>query len=169
MMYIINNKKAKMEMSVLLLVLTTLILVIFSLYIFNTRSGDFRKEITTPSSIEEIYSASRVFEFNVRHIAEQLIKADKINSESYFVNKFKSEFNGQFLANEKIYSPYEYGLYTKFNTMMAAPKNYEVKIKDNLLTFNMKDFNFSDKITDSDARIISIRYVKNITFQIPLK
>ena len=169
MTFMIKNKKAKMEISVLLLVLTTLILVIFSLFIFNTRSGDFRKDITTSSSIDEIYSASKIFEFNTRHIAEQVTKESKISSEVEFISKFKSEFYKIFLLNEKNYSPYEYGLYAKFNTMMADPKNYEVKIRDNSLTFNMKNFSFSNKIADSDAGIISISYAKNITFQITLK
>jgi len=168
-MSILKNKKAKMEISVLLLVLTTLILVIFCLFIFNIRSGSFDKKITPSSSIDEIYSVSKIFEFNVRHIAEQVTKESKISSESDFANKFKSEFSNQFLANEKSYSPCEYGLYTKFNSMMTDSKNYEVKIKDNSLSFNMKDFIFSEKTADDDAGIVSIHYVKNITFQIPLK
>jgi len=168
-MQMIKNKKAKMEISVLLLVLTTLILVIFSLFIFNIRSDNLKKEIKTSSLMDEVYSASKIFEFNVLHIAEQVVVENKISSESDFASKFHSEFSKQFLANEKIYSPYEHGIYTNFNTMMTDQKNYEVKIKNNSLTFNMKNFGFSNNLIDTDARIISISYVKNITFQIPLK
>jgi len=168
-MNILKNKKAKMEISVLILVLTTLVLVIFSLFIFNIRSDNLRKQITTSSLIDEIYSSSKIFEFNVRHIGEQVVNENKINSENDFINKFKSEFYKQFLVNQKVYSPYEYGVYEKFNGMMNDPKNYEIKIKDNLLSFNMKNFNFAEKMADSDAGITSINYAKNITFQVQLK
>jgi len=157
-----------MEISILLLVLTTLILVIFSLFIFNIRSDSLRKEITTSSLIDEIYSTSKIFEFNIRHIAEQVTKENKIIGESDFINKFKLELSKQFLANEKIYSPYEYGVYVKFDNMMADTRNYDIKIKDSSLTFNMKNFNFTEKIADSDTKILSMSYVKNITFQIPI-
>ena len=86
-MNILKNKKAKMEISVLLLVLTTLLLVIFCLFIFNIRSGNFEKKITPSSSIDEIYSVSKIFGFNIRHIAEQITKESKISSEIYFINK----------------------------------------------------------------------------------
>jgi hypothetical protein len=165
----LKNKKAKMEISVLLLVLTTFILVIFSLFMFNIRSDSLRKEITTSSSIDEIYSSSKIFEFNIRHIAEQVIQESKIGSEVDFINKFKSKFFNQFLLNEKSYTPYEYGLYTKFNGMMTDSKNYEVRIKDNSLSFNMKEFTFSERMADNDAGIVSMSYVKNITFQIQLQ
>ena len=168
-MNILKNKKAKMEISVLILVLTTLVLVIFSLFIFNIRSDNLRKQITTSSLIDEIYSSSKIFEFNVRHIGEQVVNENKINSENDFINKFKSEFYKQFLVNQKVYSPLEYGVYEKFNGMMNDPKNYEIKIKDNLLSFNMKNFNFAEKMADSDAGITSINYAKNITFQVQLK
>jgi hypothetical protein len=168
-MNILKNKKAKMEISVLILVLTTLVLVIFSLFIFNIRSDNLRKQITTSSLIDEIYSSSKIFQFNVRHIAEQAANENKINSENDFINKFKSEFYKQFLVNQKVYSPLEYGVYEKFNGMMNDPKNYEIKIKDNLLSFNMKNFNFAEKMADSDAGINSINYARNITFQVQLK
>lgn len=158
-----------MEISVVILVLTTLLLVIFSLFIFNIRADSLRREITTSTLIDTVYSSSKIFEFNIRHIAEQVANENKITNENDFINKFKSNFYKQFLANQKIYSPYEYGIYEKFNDMMTDSKNYEVKIKDNSLSFNMKNFNFSEKLVDNDARIVSINYVKNITFQVLLK
>jgi len=169
MINMIKNRKAKMEISVLLLVLTTLVLVIFSLFIFNIRSDSLKKDITTPSSVDEIYSSSKIFEFNVRHIAEQVTNTNKISNEGDFINKFKSEFSKQFLLNEKIYSPYEYGIYLNFNSLMTDSKNYEIKIKNDSLAFNMKNFNFTEKIADNNAKMISVSYVKNITFQIPIK
>lgn len=166
---LLKNRKAKMEISILLLVILTLILVIFSVFVFNTRTGDYKKTLGSSQAMDELYSSAAIFEFNVRHIVEDVAKNNKISSEKDFMANFIPEFHRRLILNEQMYSPYEYGLYVKFNNLLGDNQNYEVKIKENTLMFNMKDFKFSETLADNSAEMSSIEYVKDVAFQISLK
>jgi len=62
-MNIIKNKKGVMSIAVLLLVLATLVLVIYSLFVFSIRSNSVQEYITSGVALEELYSRAVMLNF----------------------------------------------------------------------------------------------------------
>lgn len=65
-----RNKKASMEISIVVLVLATLVLTIFSLYTFYQRAKDIKEEAYFGSSIESIYAKEETINFYIYNSME---------------------------------------------------------------------------------------------------
>lgn len=85
------NKKA--DISVLLLVLMTLILVVSALFIFNLNSKKVEAKIIEYNSLNDIYSREKEINFYINDIMERIgSRIDKnINIKDEFIKNFKKE------------------------------------------------------------------------------
>jgi len=68
----LENRKAGMPMSITLLVVLTMILLVFSLYIFAIREKSFQRTITPPEELDLIYADSEVLDFYLDAIVSDL-------------------------------------------------------------------------------------------------
>jgi len=69
---LIKNKKADMEIAIVLFVLCTLLLVIVAIVSFNLKEKDSKEEIVLGSSLDELYARAEILNFYIRDIASKI-------------------------------------------------------------------------------------------------
>jgi hypothetical protein len=153
----LKDKKAKMEISVLLLVIVTLILVIYSISAFYLRASKISSQLTSYEGIDEIYSSSERYTFNLRNIGQEVVNGGA-NDEGTFISGFKSELSKYFNNNEKLFLVEEYAFYSDVLNLLNNPKNYDLIIENNSIIFKIKNIEISNNFKDKDNMIKSISY-----------
>lgn len=81
-----RNKKG--EISIVLLVLMTLVLVGATLFVFNINLGKFKTKITNVRVLEEVYVVENQINFYINEIMEETLKNNK-NNKKDFIDNFK--------------------------------------------------------------------------------
>ena len=81
-----KSKKAEMSIPIVLLVLATLILYVFSLFLFNSRNKEIEAKIYVTAFLNDIYSQEEAINFYVYEIIE------KIETGSLEKQEFLQEF-----------------------------------------------------------------------------
>ena len=163
----LKNKKAKMEIAVLLLVIVTLILVVYSISAFYLRASSVSSQLNSYKGLDEVYASFEVYGFNLRNIGQEVVNSGA-NSEESFISGFKSELSKYFNAHEKLFSVQEYTFYSDVLSSLNDPKNYELQIEDKNIIFNIKNQRVSIDFNDNKNLIKSISYSKVFSFELPL-
>lgn len=78
----IKGKKAGMELSIVLLVLATLVLVVSALFTFNFRIGALERNMKIYNNVEGVYAQAKILDFTLREI----------------IVKFENNKNGEIIA-----------------------------------------------------------------------
>lgn len=101
----LKNKKAGMEISIVLLVIATLVLTTFSLYTFYTKQKSIEEKIYITRFLEDIYSKEEIINFYIDNILEKSIK-NSSGDENKIIENFKQELgnyknkDGKFIVSE---------------------------------------------------------------------
>ena len=80
-----RNRKGAMQISIVLLVIATLILVITSIYFFNIREKNLTKSIVSGSDSEKVYVKQEIVDFYLRRITS------RTNTNGNVVMNFQNE------------------------------------------------------------------------------
>lgn len=99
---IFQNKKALMSLAIVLLVFATLVLVIFSIYVFNFRQTGTIEAITSFKEVDALYADSELLNFYLRDICS------KISSKTDPVAEFKNELQNYKLDSGEYVFPILY-------------------------------------------------------------
>src|SRR3972149_12182160 len=160
---ILRSKKA--DLSITLLVIMTLLISSTSLLIFYTTENKADTSISQIALISDFYSQQDLIEYYVYNIAKKVVNNNKITSGQDFSERFRYSY---YDIITKSFNSEDYYRYSRILNHISDPKNYESSISNNILTFKIKDFEFS-QLSFEEGDIMSISYKKSITFQIPLK
>jgi hypothetical protein len=78
----LENKKAGMHISILLLVFAILFLIVYALFVFNIRNDKINKDISSVKELEGSYIKAEIFNFYLRDICFKM--KDKLDPVSDF-------------------------------------------------------------------------------------
>lgn len=156
---ILKNKKAKMTMGIIILVIATLILVITALYFINTVAKDLATG-TSPDykAMDIFYADEYIFDFYLYSIAKTVIGENPGISAYEFLPKFIEQYS--------LKMPLEYMNEIYLGQLRNNP--HEIKIESNKLTFILKNFDMTKDVSAADLKIKSIKHTRNIKIEVPL-
>lgn len=92
----LKNKNAKMEFSILLLSIATLVLIVTSLLVFSSRTNSFGESIAVSDNFEELYAKAEKFDFYLSNMISKLEVPISYDSFRIKFNEYKDK-NGNYL------------------------------------------------------------------------
>jgi hypothetical protein len=149
----IKNKKA--DSAVTILVVMTLVLVATGLFSFLTIESKKDKMVLDINTVSELYRYSDALDFFMRDYAREVIKSNPSIKKEEFILAFKTGFKDN--------APKEYQ--TDFILNQINNNEYEVRIENNKLKFNLKGFR-TVKSFPEDRQIKAEGYTRDIIFEI---
>ena len=146
----INKKINKRgDISILLLVIMTLILVGATLFIFNINLGKFETELVNIKSIDSVYVAENQISFYVNRALEDSIQKD-ISLDNLILN-FETEL-GKYKDKQ--------GNYFVKELKEIEERVGEIKIENNKIIFDLKDI-----LIIRNSNRVGITYLYKKTFE----
>lgn len=155
MMSIFKNKKA--DASVTILVLLTVALCVACLFYFYVSEKNRETEIVTFGTINDFYVQADGMKYFIQSLAEDIVHNNlNINNET-FLYEFKKNFAISYWNMEP-------GMVKQIRL-----SDYDVKIKDKVLYFSIKNFTISKNYQQKAGGIYRVDYEKDLFFTIPIK
>ena len=135
-----KNKKA-MSIPIVLLVFATLILTIFSLFIFATKDNETKTLVSYASLLEDLYSREEITNFYISEILEEIQVTE---DETLFIQNFKKELDKYRFKDGKFPDSILSDLYLQINEENIVIENKEGNF---LITFTIKVENQEKEIS----------------------
>ncbi len=147
-----RNKKA-MSIAVVFLVLATLVLTVFSLFVFNTRANNLSKPIEL-TSLEGVYSREDSVNFYINEIMEKSVESG-ISQDSFIIN---------FLAELRKYKINGVYVVSELSQIEEQADENHLKVEDGKATAEFK-INLKEKVTADNKELFSAIHTYNKKFE----
>ncbi|MDP1728714.1 MAG: hypothetical protein Q8L27_00740 [archaeon] len=148
-----QNKKAMMSIAIVILVVSTLVLVISALFIFNAKQATIDNEIAISSSLDDVYIKSEILNFYLDDICskvqstvgaslEFMTELEKYKtSEGVYIYSELEQVAKQVNEENVNYNVQEGLLEVKFDILLS--QNFEIKDKsESLLTQTVYNYTY---------------------------
>lgn len=149
---LLQDKKAGMPIAIMLLVVATLVLVIFTLYSFNVSKNKFGNSIYMTGFLDDVYSKEAMINFYIKSIVENI---ESPSSAGDFASKFRQGLeryknNGEYIAPE-----------LKQVEEQAVSENVKNENGEYSITLSLK---IEDNVKISGEELMSASYVYTKSF-----
>ncbi len=153
----LKNKKAGMEISVVLLVIATLVLSGFVLLTFYTKQKSMQEKIYATKFLEDIYSKEEIVNFYINNVLENSVKDfNKEDGEVKLILNFKNELNKYKINNNYIIP--------ELAQIEKQVNEEHIKIEDNKATAEFQ-ITLEDKVVENGKAIFSAVYTYDKKFE----
>ncbi|MBM3246934.1 hypothetical protein FJZ17_00110 [Candidatus Pacearchaeota archaeon] len=153
-------KRKKGDIAITILVIMTVLLVGFALFMFMTSKASNQEKIQGSSELLHIYSEQQGIEFTMRAVAEKVLTENqgaKFGT-SDFIVQFKQEFSNQAEGIKEL---------EEYNLQVQEGNYAKSKVEGNKLYFYLSGFRISKVIdANKDFGIEAVNFNTDVVFEI---